>query len=103
MDHFVFLSHASKDKPLLGELVEALIDAGIKIWIDVPTELGYSARDIEVHFYRLRAGGRWEDEIDDAKRKAACILVCWSGTRRDRKPHAAPGLVRGSLLRPRRA
>ncbi len=78
MDQFVLVSHAAKDKPLLKELVAALIGAGIKIWVDKPSKLGFSVRDIERHFYRIRAGGRWEDEIDEAKRKAACILVCWS-------------------------
>ena len=77
-DNFVFISHANKDKPLLRELVQALLDAGLKVWLDRPAGLGYSAREVETLFYRLRAGGRWEDEIDEAKRKAGCILVCWS-------------------------
>ncbi|MFM9847490.1 MAG: TIR domain-containing protein [Hyphomicrobiaceae bacterium] len=77
-DNFVFVSHANKDKPLLREVVEALLDAGLKVWLDRPAGLGYSASEVETLFYRLRAGGRWEDEIDEAKRKAGCILVCWS-------------------------
>jgi hypothetical protein len=78
MDQFVFVSHAVKDKPLLGELVKALIGAGIKVWIDQPSKLGFSTSEVDRYFYRIRAGGRWEREIDDAKRKASCILVCWS-------------------------
>ena len=77
-DNFVFVSHAGQDKPLLRPLVQALIDAGLKVWLDTPTRLGYSAEEVERHFYRLHAGGRWGDEIDEAQGKAACILICWS-------------------------
>ena len=78
MDQFVFVSHASKDKHLLRPLVQALIDVGVKVWLDAPAALGYSDTEIDRWFYRIRAGGRWDDEIDEAKRKASCILVCWS-------------------------
>ena len=78
MDNFVFLSHANDDKPRLLDLVRALIDAGIKIWLDKPSKLGFSLEDIDKYFYHIRAGGRWEDEMDEAKRKSSCILVCWS-------------------------
>lgn len=75
---FVFLSHASKDKKLLRPLVDALIVAGIKVWIDNPAQLKLSAADIERHFFRLHANRKWEDEIDEAQDQAACTLVCWS-------------------------
>jgi hypothetical protein len=49
-------------------------------------------------FYRIRAGGRWEDEIDEALREAGCILVCWSNTRprraRSTETHDILGLMR---------
>lgn len=78
MDQFVFVSHASKDKHLLRPLVQALIDAGLKVWFDTPEKLDYGSDEILRLFYRIRAGGRWEDEIDEAKRLSSCILVCWS-------------------------
>jgi hypothetical protein len=78
MDNFVFISHANRDKPLLKPLVQALLGAGLKVWLDRPAGVGYSAQEIERCFYRLRAGGRWEDEVKLAKQKASCILVCWS-------------------------
>jgi hypothetical protein len=74
---YVFISHASPDKPRIKPLVDALLKAGLKVWLDNPALAGFTAGEID-QFYRIRAGGRWEDEIDDAKREAACILVCWS-------------------------
>ena len=58
MDQFVFVSHATKDKPLLRPMVQSLLDAGLKVWLDVPAKLGYGADEVERRFYRLRAGGR---------------------------------------------
>lgn len=74
---FVLISHASQDKPRVRPIVDALRSAGLKIWLDNPVAAGYKAEEV-ASFYRVRANGRWEDEIDDAKREAACILVCWS-------------------------
>ncbi|MGE0595518.1 MAG: toll/interleukin-1 receptor domain-containing protein [Hyphomonadaceae bacterium] len=74
---YVFISHASPDKPRIRPVVDALMAAGFKIWLDNPAATGYRAEEIR-KFYRIRAGGRWEDEIDDALRGAACVLVCWS-------------------------
>ncbi len=74
---FVFISHASEDKPRVKPVVDALIKEGFKVWLDDPVAAGYSAEEA-LSFYRIPAGGRWEDEIDRAKRYAACILVCWS-------------------------
>jgi hypothetical protein len=74
---YVFISHASQDKPRVKPVVDALRAAGFKIWLDNPVAAGYSAEELP-SFYRIRANGRWEDEIDEAKREAACILICWS-------------------------
>jgi hypothetical protein len=76
---FVFISHASQDKPRIRRLVDALLEAGIKVWLDNPPAAGYLEHEV-LSFYRIRAGerGGWRDEINDAKREAACILVCWS-------------------------
>src|SRR5262245_45850984 len=93
MDNFVFISHATKDKPLLRHLVLAFIDAGIKVWLDKPSALDFSTAEIEQYFYHLRAGGRWEDEIDEAKREASCILVCWS-----KRAEGAEALIRHRVL-----
>lgn len=75
---FVFISHASQDKPLIKPLVDALLAAGLKVWLDNPAVL-YSEHEVR-QFYRIRAGerGGWRDEINDAKKEAGCILVCWS-------------------------
>jgi tetratricopeptide (TPR) repeat protein len=74
---YVFISHASPDKLLLKPVIEALLKAGLKIWIDNPAAAGFGADEVD-QFHRIRAGNRWEDEIDHAKKEAACILVCWS-------------------------
>jgi tetratricopeptide (TPR) repeat protein len=74
---FVFVSHASPDKRRVRPVVDALLEAGLKVWIDNPAAAGYSEEEIK-RFHRIRAGNRWEDEIDDAKKDASCILVCFS-------------------------
>jgi tetratricopeptide (TPR) repeat protein len=74
---FVFVSHASPDKRRVRPVVDALLEAGLKVWIDNPAAAGYSDEEVK-RLYRIRAGNRWEDEIDDAKKEASCILVCFS-------------------------
>jgi len=74
---YVFISHASPDKLRIRPIVVALRNAGLQVWLDNPVAAGFSASEVE-SFHRIRAGGRWEDEIDQAKKQAACILVCWS-------------------------
>jgi tetratricopeptide (TPR) repeat protein len=86
---YVFISHASPDKPRIKPVVEALLKEGLTIWIDNPAAAGFTANEID-QFYRIRAGGRWEDEIDQAKKEAACILVCWS------KHAATDGVLSGT-------
>lgn len=85
---FVFLSHASADKPALKPIVDALIARDIKVWIDKPYKLGYSKEKIDSCFrdLRLRANERWEDTIDEAKRRSSCILALWS--KRTARPDA---------------
>ena len=71
---FVFISHAGQDKPRVKPLVDALRAAGLKIWLDNPVAAGYSAEEV-AGFYRIRANGRWEDEIDDAKREGMRLFL----------------------------
>jgi len=84
MQQFVFISHSSKDKPLLRPLLDALVEAGIKIWIDKPHKLGYSHAEIEKHFEdeesvrRLEAGVEWQRGINAALPKANVVLGVWS-------------------------
>src|SRR5689334_11797573 len=75
---FVFLSHASADKQKIKHVVDALIGADLKVWLDNPAAMGYSASQINAHFYHLQAGGRYRDRIDAALRAADVVLVCWS-------------------------
>ncbi|HWA91121.1 MAG TPA: toll/interleukin-1 receptor domain-containing protein [Rhizomicrobium sp.] len=92
---FVFVSHAGPDKPRLKPLVEALMDAGLKLWIDNPAALGLAPERLR-EFYRIRAGARWQDEIDEALRQSACVLVCWSKEACD--PRIASGKKRVAWL-----
>lgn len=74
---FVFISHASEDKPRIRPIVDAVRSAGLRVFLDNPVKAGYSAEEAET-ILCIREGERWEEEIDKAKRAAGCILVCWS-------------------------
>jgi hypothetical protein len=99
---FVFVSHASQDKPRIRHVVEALIADGHKIWLDNPGEMGYSANEIDLHFIRLHADRRWHDEIDEAVRGAGAVLVCFSKrfneTRDVWQDEAAGARILGKLI-----
>lgn len=75
---FVYISHASTDKAKLRHVVDALVAAGIKVWIDNPSQLGYAQPDIVRSFEILEAGARWADAMEDALHRAGAVLVCWS-------------------------
>jgi hypothetical protein len=93
---FVFLSHASTDKPRLKTIVDALIGAGLKVWLDNPAVMGYSLQQIKNHFYHLEAGGRYRDKIDAALRDSGVVLVCWSEKARENRDvwHAEASVAR---------
>jgi len=83
---YVFVSHANPDKKKIRHIVDALIAAGEKIWLDNPAAMGFGEAEINQHFHRIKAGGRWRDEIDEALRTAGAVLVCWSErAKEDRK------------------
>jgi hypothetical protein len=75
---FVFVSHASPDKPLIRHVVDKLIASGLRVWVDDPARLGYGLDQIQKHFIHLHANRQWQDEIDEAIRKAGAVLVCFS-------------------------
>ncbi len=84
---FVFISHASQNKPRLKPLIEELFAVGLRPFIDKPELLGFAQ---DRNFLRLRAGERWADQIDQTLIEADCILVCWSQLAADddvRKTH----------------
>ncbi len=75
---FVFVSHANTDKKRVRHIVDALISANIKVWMDNPLAAGYSADEVRAHFHRIKAGTSWKDEIEDALRDARLVIVCFS-------------------------
>jgi formylglycine-generating enzyme required for sulfatase activity len=75
---FVFVSHANQDKPKIRHVVDALIAAGIKVWVDNPEAMGYGTEKIKRDFIRLHADRCWLDEIEEALRDAGVVLVCFS-------------------------
>ncbi len=75
---FVFVSHANADKAKIKPIVDALIKAGMKVWLDKPQHMGYSKKEIDAQFYRLRAGEDWEKNIHLGLQQAAAVVVCWS-------------------------
>ncbi|MEJ1969122.1 MAG: toll/interleukin-1 receptor domain-containing protein [Rhizomicrobium sp.] len=83
---FVFISHTGADKPRLRPLIEALWAGGLKVWLDNPAAAGFTAGEVG-KFWRIHAGGPWEAEMDEALRKSACVLVCWSRHASDESVH----------------
>lgn len=78
---YVFVSHAKHDKadtPMLREVVTALVEKGFKVWLDDPRALKFSDEEIDTWFEDLRGDRRWEDQIDEALRESACVLICVS-------------------------
>jgi TIR domain-containing protein/iSTAND domain-containing protein len=96
---FLFLSHANPDKPKIRHIVDALIDAGLKVWLDNPASMGYTPKQINDHFYHLEAGGRYRDKIDSALRTASAVLVCWSEKAKENRDvwHAEASVARALL------
>lgn len=74
---FVFLSHAGEDKPNLTAVIMALMDAGLKVFVDDPTKLNVP-EPVMSALLRIPAGERWEVVLDRQQRAASCILVCFS-------------------------
>lgn len=87
MTSFVFVSHASPDKAAIRHVVDALIAAGLKVWLDDPAAMGYSADEVRANFYRLTASNRWQDEIDDAVLAASAVIVCFSRRFDEKRRH----------------
>jgi hypothetical protein len=75
---FVFLSHARPDKPKVRHIVDALIAAEFKVWLDDPAAMGFTEKEILDHFHWLEAGGQYRSKIDQALRAAGVVVVCWS-------------------------
>lgn len=76
MRRYVFVSHANPDKPKLRPLIEALLDAGIPLWIDRPEELGLGERHLNCG--RILAGADWRAEISRGLENASCVLFLLS-------------------------
>lgn len=76
---FVFISHASQDKRRIKPIVDKLLAAGLKVFLDNPDKGGYRKKDIESGaFFRLHYDRPWESQIREALQSCSCILVCWS-------------------------
>jgi hypothetical protein len=77
---YVFVSHASDDKAAIRFIVDALIVAGIKVWLDAPGKMGYSDEEIAAHFFHLHGGDTWDKQLDTAANEAMCMVLCLSET-----------------------
>lgn len=81
---FIFVSHASDDKPMrIRPLVEVLIAEGETAWIDRPGagagNLGFSQDYISRHDIDfLQSGTPWSTSIEDALRGSGAVLGCLS-------------------------
>jgi hypothetical protein len=76
MRRYVFVSHANDDKTRLRPLLEAILDAGIPLWIDRPEEIGLGERHLNCG--RIMPGADWQQEIRAALEHASCVLFVLS-------------------------
>lgn len=76
---YVFISHASVDKPAIEFIIRRFKAENIDLWIDQPDHpslRGAAPNPVG----SLKPGKRWRDEIYKALRDERCaaVLVCWS-------------------------
>ncbi|MCZ8280006.1 MAG: toll/interleukin-1 receptor domain-containing protein [Acetobacteraceae bacterium] len=74
---FVFISHASEDKRRIRPIIDSILAAGLKVFIDDPARAGFGGESVH-GFVRLHADRAWKDQLDEAMAASACALVCWS-------------------------
>ncbi|HAJ46414.1 MAG TPA: hypothetical protein DCL54_07530 [Alphaproteobacteria bacterium] len=75
---YVFVSYGRKDSDRLRPVVDALIAAGLKVYLDRPQDLGYSDAEVARHFVPIRAGSDWRHQVSEAIEDSACVLACLS-------------------------
>jgi hypothetical protein len=75
---FVFVSHASSNKPQVKPIVDALLAAGLRVFVDNPQEMGYRGDEL-LKFDSLHAGqGDYTHQLAAYVRSAGCVLACLS-------------------------
>lgn len=76
MHDFVFISHSNADKPRIKVIVDRLIASGLKVWLDRPEEMGYSAAEVEQHFNFIPKGAPdYRVAISQGTSWAGCLLL----------------------------
>lgn len=80
---FVFVSHASEDKPRVRTLVRSLALLGVRLWIDRPgygpSHFGFEQSFIEQYrILGIRAGRDYDTEISEALHRCDAVLACLS-------------------------
>lgn len=99
---FVFVSHAHADKPAIRFIVEALIAAGLKVWLDKPEQMGFPAAYREAHFVdlNLKPGeGSLKSQIYLAIEASACVVACCSKSFLERYGAAPAGASGDSAIK----
>jgi hypothetical protein len=78
---YVFVSHASRDKPRIGHIVDDLIAAGYRLFIDHPEGIGprftpdfCAANRIET-LWSAAGETNWSARLERALRECDCVLV----------------------------
>src|SRR5215475_1129939 len=76
---YVFISHASDDKPRLRAYIHRLLDElpeDIGLWIDTPEKIDHELSAPRV--VAIEPGGDWEARIGHAINNCTCVLAFWS-------------------------
>ncbi len=95
---FVFISHASEDKPRIRPIVDALRAAGLRVFLDNPDRADYSEKDIATgDFVRLHYDRSWDQQLREAMRASHAMLVCWSKAARKESLAADRDTWRGEI------
>ncbi|MER8777027.1 TIR domain-containing protein [Mesorhizobium sp. M0977] len=90
MMRYVFVSHSNLDKRALKPVLEALLAAGIPLWIDRPSEVGLAEHRLVLP--GIRPGADWDAEIRNAYEGAVCVLFFLS--RNSNNPARSDSLFR---------
>lgn len=71
LDSYFFVSHASSDNALVKDVIEVLLDAGVRLWFDRPQDIGIPAGKFVA---KIEGGEDWEECVELAAKNASGMI-----------------------------